>query len=1551
MLIYIMKRNKIETFTLPTTISGNYWIFDKDIQGEKRSLIHVTAVEDKWQINSNSDTKIVINNQYIESATLEEHNFYNLAINYGKEIVTLYCCPSYDNSYKPYYLENDGAITIGRNSSNTIRFNSPYLKENHAVISYKNKQWAIQVSDDGAGVFVNKLYVVRSILKPGDIVFLMGLKIICMGEFLIINNPNGLVAINEMVLRRKALSSIEGIPVPNKEDEYYEIDEDAYFFRAPRFKSKVETQTVDIEQPPAKNEDKAQPFILTFGPMITMALLSIVTLSTAFRGLLSGTATILSSLPTFVMAFSMLAGTLLWPNLNRSWQKKEKEKLENLRQKKYTEYINKKANEIRDILTYQKNSLNENYPTLESCEQIIKNKTRNLWERTIENDDFLSVRLGTGARKPNIIINFPEEKFSLFEDDLLNEARNIVNRFNTVNDIPVAISLAEKYITAVVGTDKEVTTDFINSLIFQTVTLQSYEDVRIVVLTNEENSYKWEYIKSLPHCWNDNRTLRFYAANNDEIKQISSYLESEFNQRIESEEAKKTKEDTAKYKSFSPYYIIVTDDLKIVRNTEIIKKILDYDNNIGFSLLIQNDRLTNLPNECFEFISIDNGVGAVFENELVSEGQNTFEPIKARNIDIRKCCEKLSNIPIKMEAGVGPLPKTIGFLEMYRVGNISQLNILNTWKKNNPALSLAVPVGVEESGELFKLDLHEKFHGPHGLVAGMTGSGKSEFIITYILSLAVNFDPNEVAFVIIDYKGGGLAGAFHNKETGVKLPHLVGTITNLDTNEMNRSIASIDSELKRRQRLFNETRDKLNLSTIDIYKYQTLFREKKTDVPLPHLFIISDEFAELKSQQPEFMDNLMSIARIGRSLGVHLILATQKPAGVVNDQIWSNSKFRVCLKVQDKSDSMDMIKREDAASLKEAGRFYLQVGYNELFKLGQSAWCGVQYYETDKIKKDIDTSINFVDNTGYIYKTIDTDKQGEVLVSKGDELTNIVAYLDNLAKSQGYKVTPLWPDSMPEYINIESLKQKYQWKKENFNINIPIGEYDIPKQQKQELFTLPLTQSGNVAIYGINSAEREHVLKTIVYSAITNYTVDEINFYIVDLGAETLRIFSSSPHVDDVMILDEKEKIKTAIKMLGEILSERKKKYADYNGNYYDYCTKSGKQDPTIVFAINNFDTFIELFPEYDDTFTKMSRDCARYGINLLFTLANASNTKYRLRQNIKNLIVLQMGEAGDYSYVLANARRMQPSKINGRGLTDIDGEVYELEIASIAKTDDETNKIIKEVNDKLSTIYVKKAKEVPVLPDIVTVDKLKDELKGLNRVPIGIDTDSLKIVTADYKNNNSNIIITQEVKNFKHFIVPFVDELNLLPNTTVMFVDAPKDFKDLNISKKSYINRDYDKVITSIKEYFEKIFPIYEKNDHDKDSLEKYPNIVLIINNFNFFVDKLSPESKNFFAGIVQASLETQKCSIIILDTLTNIKSNEYNEIFQKLYKSNCGVWIGNGIYDQMTLRLSKSPSFIKQELKNDYGYIVKNGNPIQIKLLSDKDLSLDDDDEEEEE
>lgn len=304
---------------------------------------------------------------------------------------------------------------------------------------------------------------------------------------------------------------------------------------------------------------------------------------------------------------------------------------------------------------------------------------------------------------------------------------------------------------------------------------------------------------------------------------------------------------------------------------------------------------------------------------------------------------RLASVQTEEVSLEGSLTKNINLFALLNIFGVEDLDLKKRWASTAVYKSMAVPLGVSKTGVVY-LDLHDKAHGPHGLVAGTTGSGKSEILQTYILSVATYFHPYEVAFLIIDFKGGGMVNQFRN------LPHLLGAITNIDGKEINRSLKSIKAELQKRQRLFAQA----GVNHID--KYIMKYKSGEAKEPLPHLVIIVDEFAELKAEQPDFMKELISAARIGRSLGVHLILATQKPAGQVDDQIWSNSRFKLCLKVQGPEDSNEVLKSPLAAEIKEPGRAYLQVGNNEIFELFQSAYSGDSEKAVDNYVKPFKVS-------------------------------------------------------------------------------------------------------------------------------------------------------------------------------------------------------------------------------------------------------------------------------------------------------------------------------------------------------------------------------------------------------------------------------------------------------------------------------------------------------------------------------------------------------------------------------------------------------------------
>lgn len=268
-------------------------------------------------------------------------------------------------------------------------------------------------------------------------------------------------------------------------------------------------------------------------------------------------------------------------------------------------------------------------------------------------------------------------------------------------------------------------------------------------------------------------------------------------------------------------------------------------------------------------------------------------------------------------------------------------------------------------------------------------------------------------------------------------------------------MASIKSELGRRQSIFN----RYEVNHID--EYNKLFKNGEAEEPLPHLFLISDEFAELKKEQPDFMAELVSAARIGRSLGVHLILATQKPTGVVDDQIWSNSKFKLALKVQNEADSKEIIKTPDAANITQAGRAYLQVGNNEIYELFQSAWSGAAYSERDEKEKTDDRVfvINELGQGELINQDLsDTKGDGQRLKT---QLAAVVQYIhDYYQKCPLAEVRKPWLPPLPE--QLVSGQKLIDAGALRMNLCVKIGEIDVPENQEQVPFEVDFMKDGNL---------------------------------------------------------------------------------------------------------------------------------------------------------------------------------------------------------------------------------------------------------------------------------------------------------------------------------------------------------------------------------------------------------------------------------------------------------------------------------------------------------
>ena len=1510
MKILVLKKDRIITTSLPNTVYGDFQIVDVDNNGNQVDLLTIKENNGNWVLTNTVDTKIIVNNQNVNSINLSDYFCCEILYRKSDYKYLLYCLPTFENT--TLFQVKDADILIGNNNSDINYFNN--LLGNYNVRIYYDNAWYIEVLNDLNFIYLNNKSVKKERLYNGDVIFILGLRIVVLGNFMILNNPQNMVKINNQKLHAMYLNEVA---IQNEIEEELDIyNEDDYFFRNPRFKRNLQDEKYSIDSPPENQDPESTPMLLTMASSMTMAASSSMSLYTVISRLDQGVDP-KELIPSLVITGVMLISSLIIPIITRIYEKHRNKSREKLRQEKYTNYLNERKTEIDNKIVEQRAILMENNSTNEKCFSMIMNKESTLWERKIIHDDFLSVRIGDGDIDAKVEVNYEKEKFTLVDDNLKSLLYEIAGSEKKIKNVPVSISLTEKNIVAITS-DIKLGYPFLETLILQLLAYHSYEDLKIVVLTRGENANYFEYLKLTPFVWNDDKTFRFFGTCKEEINQISNYLLNEYaNRKYKDREGGSISSDD--YKSYIPYYVIITDDYKNIRNIEIFDKLFKEEINYGFSIIALDRNLRRLPSESKVFININSDKSLMLEPDLTNGIRQEFTA-SINNYSMKLLTEKISNVPVELQNGRFKLPEVYTFLEMYNVGRVEQLNVLSRWKESNPITSLAAPVGIGENGDFIFLDVHEKVHGPHGLIAGMTGSGKSEFIISYILSMAINYHPYEVNFVLIDYKGGGLAGAFENKDTGMKLPHVAGTITNLDQAEITRALASLNSELRRRQKIFNAARDKLNESTIDIYKYQKLYRNGQVDEPLPHLIIISDEFAELKMQQPEFMDELMSIARIGRSLGVHLILATQKPSGVVNDQIWSNSRFKVCLKVQDRSDSMDMLKRPDAASITNIGSFYLQVGFNEYFYFGQSAWSGAPYYPSDFRIKKIDMGIDFINNYGGVFKTINNTKK-KILKSSGEEITNIINYLDDIADKENIMVNNLWLNKIANIIKVDALKNKYNYQKDIL-INPVIGEYDDPDNLEQHLLTLPISEYGNTLIYGIPGSGKELVLTTTVYSCATTYTPDEVNFYILDFASETMQNLRGIPHVGDVILVNDKDKLENLFKLINTYLEQRKRLFLDYAGSIIEYKRATNKEVPSIVVMINGFDSFSEAYPDYVELLTKYTRECPRFGIYFMLTATGTNSVRFKLSQNFKLVLGLELNDKSDY-YSIIGKTSVTPSRGVGRGLVKVGDGIFEFQTAHPSRKE-ESSEFFSKLANELKQKYPKKALAIPVLPDKVNMSLLSDKINNLDNVPIGIYKDNLDTCLFDFKKNFFNKISATEIENTESFIKELLNIFNSMNNFKTYLLDPNDSIKEnyLNITK--YINN-FDELLTSTKESLE--------NTEDNQNIKP---IVFVIYGFDKFKNTVTLDMNDIMTSFYNISNKTNLIKFIVIDAIDNFKKYEFENWFKTINNPDNAIWIGEGISNQFSIKLLRSSDrSLQNPIGNDFGYAVVNGRHNLIKVL----------------
>ncbi len=1138
------------------------------------------------------------------------------------------------------------------------------------------------------------------------------------------------------------------------------MSENVYIDRPPRIQPELPFDEVQIPPPPEKDELGYNQLIQVSLPLIT--IIGYVLVSSMGGGR--------SPWMMVPMALSVVASTAFSIYSYR----KDKQKQAAV-EKAYGERLVELNKEMRAHHDQQRRFYRYNYPDRNTLFRIVHNarteaekedrtlrsKSR-LWERRVSDEDFGVVRLGMGTLPSTV--KYVLEEGENYEDPQMREARKLEKDSQFVTDIPVIISLKQPAedktsveedeedstesddvgrtpVTHSLGIAGEASAvyEFSRALLGDYLVFHAPSDARLYLLANSKK--EWGWVDNVPHSSADeqNEYTCFVedALAEEEVEQFESEAEGPIDEFLEGirrtlsqRKIQMQDSDDQQEKSSNPthpFLLVVVDLLETMydetspltdlQSDAAISILLEEGGMLGAAVIFLVPERGKVPSNCKAVVEIERTdiemntggtAGKHLHYRYAETGVNSFRYVgKADYIAKTKNMQELTErmIALNMRQGYGAgLTSTVGFMDLMGFSSMDDLlrQTLESWEKSvEPRFSnwLGVKLGNMSGNKQRRLTFSAKKDGVHGMVAGSTGSGKSELLISMITAMAVTYDPTVLNFVLVDYKGGG---AFKEFDT---LPHCVDIITNLESGGVTRMFTAIQSELNRRQYLNASTGTK---NIVD-YRRKGLHT---THQPYPFLFIIIDEFAEMIADRPEYKSELETITRVGRAQGVTLILAAQRPSGVT-DQMRSNIKFRICLRVETPGESREMLRRTEAAFLPSGvpGRGYLQVG-NEEIELVQVAYTGERYIDPNRQPR---IPVLWPDRNPHVYDSAEDQEPPELYKAIIDNLDKKHAEL-GIARQRAP-----WPDILPHYLalsqllvsqdprqkavtsrhylhNIDKIMlgqieddsltlnpsvnkwlngengwiEKLDW--ENYAMRPVVGLLDNPHAAEQLPLVTDLTD-GHVALFGTSGSGKSNFVRSVVISLAATHSPADLWIFLLDLGGRSMMALDDLPHIGAIIHPDEegyKERVEQLLRELNDRVDDRKAIISDagfsdvysYNAEYPD------KRIPAILVAIDNFGEFRETFDTRQDSvegafdrFVSLARQSKTYGIHFVVTANQYNDIPNQVQSLFAERMTLRMTDNADYRAIVGSA--VAPiADIPGRGYARVNNQPLAFQVA-----------------------------------------------------------------------------------------------------------------------------------------------------------------------------------------------------------------------------------------------------------------------------------------------
>ena len=1056
-----------------------------------------------------------------------------------------------------------GIVHIGRSSTQELCLKSAGISLCHALLQAKDTEWELVDQASTNGCYVNGDRITRHTVVPGDVIYL--------GNVMLLMGKDSIFVPEQIADTR--LSEISYCKTVIEEKEA-----GTAICLTPE---PVQKLTMEIELPLAKGTQENLPAIFVLGPSITMGLSSTAMGLFSFWLAAERKQDLLSVVPTLLMSLSMALGTILWPLLSKRYERKQQRRKEEKRCYVYSCYLLEVKQRIQQAMQEETAYLQHWYPPVSKlCVDFLAQKPYRL--RCVNHADWLHVVLGQGSCPAGIHLQFPYVS-SMTQDVLLDKLHGLQAGQFRLENVPIVADLRECQSLCLEG-ERSVCIDTLLNILLQLVIQQPEKETRICIAADKALISR-EKLFCLPHLFVDRQRL------------------------------------------------LVWDETSAGRCRRLLEAVVDDEGIKDVIVCILEPCLTDslqLPaHEKIHQLRWSDTLNNAADLQLQINGRSVRWPQRHADFTIDTCTARQRRAAFVQRSAYpkdsARGKKMLSFLKLFHCHSVEELQIASRYQGSDAAKSLRVIIGQSADGGELSLDAHEHSHGPHGLLAGMTGSGKSECLLTYLLSLAVTFSCQDVSFLLIDFKGGTMANAL------AKLPHTAGIITNLDKGILMRCMCAIEGELTRRQQQLADTGERYGISSMDIDKYMQLRKQHPSLTAMPHLFLVADEFAELKQLFPAVLDHLRQCARIGRSLGIHLLLATQKPFGVVDEQIWSNARFRLCLKVADRNDSMDMLKKDSAVHLQHPGQLFLQVGHDEVFVQGQSAWTQAPY---DPCRKEAsDLYLSYYDSDGNMQ---DLPMAGGTVAK-----TELEAVCDALCAISTERAAPLWMPPLKPNLQQEELPAK--------ETALTLGLLDDLAHQQQIPFSMSVWDGRNLAVCGMVGSGKSMFVETLIQSCLVK---SENILYLFDFDKPLFMKYAQYQQVAAVFQREDAEGIQSFFSFMRRMIKQR----------------RAQRSEQGILCILHNYEVFHELYQELEEELLYLLREGKKYGIVCCITTAVLQQIPMRIQACLEDWYALQCAQHEDYSYLFSCEQSCIPLTQPGCGLMKYNDTLCMFQIAVYRK-------------------------------------------------------------------------------------------------------------------------------------------------------------------------------------------------------------------------------------------------------------------------------------------